>query len=86
MSIELAAGIVALILALVGGGVGWRQIRRHGREKALRQYETRRADDAEERERQDAQPPLTGSQGVSVLRLLRQRRMRSWWSRSKRLP
>ncbi len=31
MSIELIGGAIALILALVGGGVGWSQVRKHGR-------------------------------------------------------
>ena len=33
MSIELIGGIISLILALVGGGVGWSQVRKHGEAK-----------------------------------------------------
>jgi hypothetical protein len=33
VSTELIAGIVALILSLVGGGVGWSQVRKHGEAK-----------------------------------------------------
>ena len=40
MSIELIGGIVALVLALVGGGVGWSQVRKHGEMK--REVETLR--------------------------------------------
>ena len=33
MSIELIGGVISLILALVGGGVGWSQVRKHGESK-----------------------------------------------------
>ena len=33
MSIELIGGIISLVLALVGGGVGWSQVRKHGEAK-----------------------------------------------------
>ncbi len=36
MSLELIAGLVTLILALVGGGVGWNQVRKHGAERTRR--------------------------------------------------
>ncbi len=79
MSIELIGGIVALVLALVGGGVGWSQIRKHGRELEKRKRAEGERDAAIEEAEIAARPPLSGAQSVDALRGLRA----SWWRRKR---
>lgn len=47
MTAELVAGLVALIVALVGGSVGWQEIKDHGAETERRKQAEVRADHAE---------------------------------------
>jgi len=63
---------IALILALVGGGVGWSQVRKHGQNiERLKQAEGER-DAAREQNEIAARPPLTGAESVGVLRRVRE--------------
>ena len=79
MSWELIAGAVSLILALVGGGVGWSQVKKHGREVERRKHAEGERDAAVKEAENAAKPPLTGAQSVDALRRIG--RMRPFWRR-----
>ncbi len=46
MSATIVAGIVALVVLLVGGGVGWSQIKKHGAERERRRMAEARGENA----------------------------------------
>lgn len=73
---DLVKGAVALLLALVGGGVGWDQIRRHGAETERRKQAERERDEANIRAEHAAQAPASPREVVGILQRLRRRRER----------
>jgi len=62
MNIELIGGIVALVLALIGGGVGWSEVRKHGQEKAKRKRAESDADAANEIAKRRGEPLETADE------------------------
>lgn len=68
---QLVQGAVALLLALVGGGISWSEIRKHGAETERRKQAERERDAANVRA---DTPPASVKEGDGILRLLRRRR------------
>jgi hypothetical protein len=70
---ELVKGLVALIVALVGVGVGWKRIQDHGAEREKRQQAEEDADAAEKRVEMATEPPASRSEAARILRRRLQR-------------
>lgn len=70
MSFELIAALVGGVLALIGGGFGWSQIRKHGRTIERHDQAERERDAAIQEAEEGALPPLTGRESVDALRRL----------------
>ena len=81
MTAEIVAGIVALVLALVGGVVGWTRIGKHGEETVKRKRAEAERDAATRQNVEAARPPLSGAESVAALRRLHNR-----LRRNKRVP
>lgn len=71
MTVEWIIGLVGGLLALIFGGVGWSQIRKHGRSLEQRDQAERERDAANEDADTAARPPLSGPESVDALRRLR---------------
>lgn len=68
MTIELVMGIVALVVALVGGGVGWKRIQDHGAETERRKQAERDAHAAEKRAERASEAPASKQEAHRILR------------------
>lgn len=79
MTAELVAGLVAIVVAIVGGSVGWQQIGAHGAEKERRRQAEGRAEDAEARADAAVVSPAGKREAAGILRRIarRSRRVRS---------
>jgi hypothetical protein len=62
VSIEWVGGLVALILGLVGGGVGWSQVKKHGKEVQKRKQAEGERDEASGRVEDQHAPDLDADQ------------------------
>jgi len=71
---QIIAAVAAVLVALVGGGVGWDQVKRHGAETERRKQAERERDAANVRADHANKPPASVSEAVGILRLLRRRR------------
>ena len=68
MTAELVAGLVALIVALTGGSIGWQQIKAHGAEREKRRQAERERDDANARADATKIPPAEKHEASEILR------------------
>lgn len=70
---KLVQGAVMLLLAVIGGGIGWDQVKRHGAETEKRKQAERERDAANLRADHAKAPPASPSEVVGILRRLRAR-------------
>lgn len=70
---EIVKGAVMLLLALIGGGIGWDQVKRHGAETERRKQAERRADEAEATLRHRSRPVPTDREYGERLRRAKDR-------------
>ena len=68
---SIVAGVVALIMMLLGGGLSWREIKKHGRTDQKLEEAKKEREDAIREVEIGARPPLTGAESLAVLRKLR---------------
>ena len=68
MTTELVMGLVALVVALVGGGYGWQQIKSHGAEIERRKEAEGDAHAAEKRAERAETPPASKREARRILR------------------
>lgn len=64
-------GLVGGAIAVLFGGVGWRQIKKHGAEREKRRQAERDRDAAIDQAQQMSRPPLSGPEQLDTLRRLR---------------
>ena len=68
MAAELVMGLAALVVALVGGGVGWRQIKAHGATNERVKQAERDAHAANERADRATDAPASKNEAHRILR------------------
>ena len=73
MSAELIGGLVAFLLALLGGAFSVRSLKSHGASEEKQRRAERDRDAAITEAENAARPPLTGGESVDVLRRVRNR-------------
>jgi hypothetical protein len=81
---EIVKGVVALLLAIVGGGIGWSEVKKHGAEtekRKQREKELSRVTEATERHRG---PLATDSEYLGRLRRAQERLARLRDRKAKR--
>lgn len=74
MTAQLIQAAVVLLVTLIGGGVGWDQVKRHGAETERRKQAERERDAANVRADHAKQAPASVREAVGILRVLRRRR------------
>ena len=76
MTADLIKAAVVLLVTLIGGGIGWDQVKRHGAETERRKQAERERDAANLRADRAQAPPATPGEVVGIMRRLRARRER----------
>jgi len=67
MSIEVVVGIVAIVLGLIGGGVGWSRIEKHGAAKSEKKQVKKELNAAKKREHDKSRPDLTPAEHAAFI-------------------